>query len=441
MVNPAGAQEASSTEVPVANEESEASLPAPLQWKPGTVQRQRDGTVTLAPLGADEGEQPVRLPTRESSPSHTGVTDTTGSSDVSDLIDSPGPAFELPIDPDRQLNPKLLNLPPNRWVKFHEPEKLGWRRQPHAGIAYDMRRGTLLVFGSDTHGGNWDNSVHEFDPVKERWETHYPPAARETYRADAQGNAVAGHDRLLPWAMHTFDSVVYDPRLDALVVTAVPGHNPIRKEVRRQIDPTWIYDLKTREWRIFANNGKRPPGVFAGASAYDSARDVVVVYKGKSSGKIWELWPNRSEWTPSARSHHEIHFTMEADAKHQKLVVFGNYGGSRDVWVYTPGRTRVQVGKWDRQLPTGDDCPAWEHFPVAYDWKSGVFLIIPKGITCIYDLGSNQYTRLPDAEIDVGGMNYMMVYDIYHEVFLLVTGDWRKPPSVWAMKLNPDVLP
>ena len=85
-----------------------------------------------------------------------------------------------------------------------------------------------------------------------------------------------------------------------------------------------------------------------------------------------------------------------------------------------------------RSIPSGD-------FPVAYDLRNGVFLIIPAGVACVYDVGSNRYRRLPEADIQIG-MNYMLAYDIYHEIFLLVTGTWRRPPVVWALKLDLTVL-
>ena len=172
---------------------------------------------------------------------------------------------------ERPLNPRLLKLKPNTWSLLAQPAQASWRRQPHAGIAYDSKRGTLLVFGSNTHGLDWDNEVHEFDPVTGRWETHYPRAPKESYRADAAGRAIAGTGRLLPWAMHTYDNIVYDPALDAIVVSALPEHNPIRKNLpEAKIHPTWIYDLKTRQWRIFPNKGKPYPKFFAAASATHS---------------------------------------------------------------------------------------------------------------------------------------------------------------------------
>jgi hypothetical protein len=91
---------------------------------------------------------------------------------------------------------------------------------------------------------------------------------QKTYRADKKGYAIAGEDWLLPWAMHTFDNIVYDPQTDSLWVMAIPAHNPIRFALpQAKIPPTWIYDLKTREWRSFENKGTPSPTFFASASA------------------------------------------------------------------------------------------------------------------------------------------------------------------------------
>ena len=112
-------------------------------------------------------------------------------------------AFWLARDPN-DLPPEVENilqlrdLPPNRWVKYHEETPGSWHRQGHAGMAFDSKRGSLLIFGSDTHGEDWDNSVHEFHIPEKRWETHYPPASPDTYRADEAGRPIAGTDAVLP---------------------------------------------------------------------------------------------------------------------------------------------------------------------------------------------------------------------------------------------------
>lgn len=359
-------------------------------------------------------------------------------------------------EPERRaLNPRLLELKPNVWTLLAQPAKASWRRQAHAGIAYDSKRGTLLVFGSNTHGLDWDNAVHEFDPVTQRWETHYAPAPKTSYRADAAGRAIAGTDRLLPWAMHTYDNIVYDPKLDAVIVSARPEHNPIRKTLAAaKIHPTWIYELSTRQWRIFENRGESYPNFFAAASAYDAGRDVIVAYKWG----IWEIGPDRDVWKRATREHHhQIHHTMEYDVRHRKLVVFGDYHNRSDVWVYTPGARAGDTGSWEKKTPTGDACPPGQHFPVAYDTEHGVFLLVVDNTaytaedargrrkkmadarsssSFVYDLGSNRCTRLPATELLPLGMNYMMVYDRRHKAFLLVTGDHVKPAAVWALRLD-----
>jgi hypothetical protein len=355
----------------------------------------------------------------------------------------------------RVLNPRLLALEPNTWSRLAQPQQADWRRQTHAGIAYDSKRGTLLIFGSNTHGLDWDNEVHEFDPVTARWETHYPRAPKASYRADADGRAIAGTDRLLPWAMHTYDNIVYDPALDAIIVSALPEHNPIRKSVpAATIHPTWIYDLKTHQWRIFENKDKPYPKFFAAASAYDPDRDVIAAYKWG----MWEIGPERDAWKRASReSHHEIHYTMDYDARHRKFVVFGDYRDSDAVWAYTPGARAGDPGTWEKMPPQeGASCPPGQHFPVAYDSGHGVFLLVVDNTpfvengkgrrkrmgrarsssSFVYDLGSNRCVRLPDADLPPLGMNYMMVYDHFHKVFLLVTGNHAKPAAVWALRLD-----
>lgn len=352
------------------------------------------------------------------------------------------------------LLPRLPDLQPNTWHLLAQLDQTDWRRQAHAGIAYDSKRGTLLLFGSNTHGLDWDDTVHEFDPVTGRWETHYPSAPKESYRADAAGRAIAGNGRLLPWAMHTYDNIVYDPRLDAIIVSALPEHNPIRNSVpAAKIHPTWIYDLKTRQWRIFENNGKPYPKFFAAASAYDSGRDVIAAYKWG----IWEIGPERDQWVKATgENHHQIHYSMDYDARHKKFVVFGDYHNSNTIWTYTPGARAGDKGTWEEKKPQGASCPPGQHFPVAYDSVHGVLLLVvdntafvedKKGrrkptrrpsssSSFVYDLEGNRCVRLPDADLPPLGMNYMMVYDSLHKVFLLVTGDQGKPAAVWALKLD-----
>jgi hypothetical protein len=338
---------------------------------------------------------------------------------------------------------ELAALPANQWVVFAAPQDLAWRRQGHGSAAYDSKRGTLLLFGSNTHGENWDNSVHEFDPATKEWSTHYPEAARATYRADADGNRIAGPpDRLLPWAMHSYDNVLYDPKLDALVVTAMDWHNPIANELpTATVNPTWVYDLSTHVWRPLGNTPASRLTVFGGASAYDSGRDTLLAYGDNGATlAMFELGPARDKWVEVAPAKHQIHFNMDYDDRRGVMAVFGDWGDSSKVWIYRPGKAPGKMGLWEERVPEGDKCPAGQTFPVAFDKRAGVFLLVPRGVTCVYDPDANRYTILPEAKIpplaEPYAMNYNMIYDERHGVFLVVTGEWQSPAVVWALRLD-----
>lgn len=352
----------------------------------------------------------------------------------------------------------LGEISANQWLRYHQPLYADWRRQGHAGIAYDTQRASFYVFGSDTHGQNWDNSVHEFDPDAKSWSTHYPSASPGTYRVDDRGVGVSGDDRILPWAMHTFDNILYDPINDALVVTAKPDHNPIGKTLGQspRIHPTWFYFLPLKTWLTPDNMEQTFPGNFAGSSAYDAERQVIVSY---GSG-LAELGPDRGEWRKvTVNKPHQIHHSMEYDSVRHQLVVFGDYHNSNAVWVYTPGRLPGEAGVWEERKPGGDFCPPDQHLPVAFDKHDGVFLLVPDNnpgtptegdsqvarattsSTYIYDPDSNEYRKLPEADLPAQHMNYMMVYDSRRRVFFLLTGDWKRPPVVWVLRLDLVSLP
>ena len=82
------------------------------------------------------------------------------------------------------LNRKLLSIADNQWVKIypqatsllqrlsfdnHSDSGLSWYRQGHAGLAFDSKTKSLLIFGSNSHGEDWDNRVHEFNLLSLKW--------------------------------------------------------------------------------------------------------------------------------------------------------------------------------------------------------------------------------------------------------------------------------
>ena len=69
----------------------------------------------------------------------------------------------------RGLNTDLLDLPLGKWIKIHQQrpgDDVTFKRQSHAGSAFDTKRGRIIIFGSDTHQKNWANSPLFFDVAK-----------------------------------------------------------------------------------------------------------------------------------------------------------------------------------------------------------------------------------------------------------------------------------
>lgn len=353
------------------------------------------------------------------------------------------------------LNRRLLNLPENQWVRIY-PQSFNlfqgfslrqlfnfgssWIRPAHAGLAFDSKRKSLLIFGSDSHGENWDNSVHEFNLHTLKWTEHYPPSPKESYRADDQGNAIAGENGLYPWAMHTYDSIAYVPEMDALIVTSKTDHTPPPTEQAKQatINPTWIYHLDTREWSILAQ--RNSPSFFASGSTYDPITFNLWAY---THGSLWQFDVLLQQWKKIPGPHQANltgHFTMTTDTHRHQLVFFGDYKKTNRIWTYTPGQLPEENGKWEKKQPGGDSCPEDDHFPVAYDSHQDVFLLVPddaeKSVTLVYSPATDTYFRVAGANAPANGMNYMMEYDPYHRLFWLITGDWHSPLRVWAFRLN-----
>lgn len=340
---------------------------------------------------------------------------------------------------------ELRNLPANRWVKYHEEKPRHWSRQGHAGMTFDSRRGSLLIFGSDTHGENWDNAVHEFSPALKRWETHQAAADPKTYRVDEAGRPIAGRDVLQPWAMHTYDAIEYHPQLDALVVMSTTEHTPVPRGVAgRTAQPTWLYDLSTRRWSTFPNNGKPAPSFFGGSSAYDDRRQSLIGYRGA----IWEMDTTAGEWRRAAGGHHQLHHTMVYAPPRGAAYVFGDYRPTNDIWSYHPGAAIGAPGRWEKHEPGGDPCPPYDIAPVAYDASQDLFVLVidekPRAAasngkastaaTYLYDPEANTCTRVPGADLEPVGMNFMMTWDSHNRVVFLVTGDHSGVVTVWALR-------
>ncbi len=343
-----------------------------------------------------------------------------------------------------ELSPAGTQFPAYRWT--------------HSGAVYDPRRDGLLMYGADSHRVSFDNAVYELRLQDLHWERHQAASPPYSLRTNRDGYRLAGIAQRQTWPMHAYDSLVYDPKADALRVFSGAKHSFLPAP-GAQLDPAWSYRLADRAWQLDAVDADGLPNFFATAVTYDPARDTIIGYASLTDSQpflalatedevsrhgVWALGPARDQWrlvNPDA--HHWGWVNAEFDTRHGVLLIFGGDPSSSDVWAYQPALDRTGLGgQWLRRSPAGDSCPGAYYFPAAYDSKRGKTLVVlPDGkttsISCLYDYGMNAWQRLPNADLPRLGLNYTMVYSSAQDVFILVGGSFfnRVPTRVWGLKL------
>lgn len=346
---------------------------------------------------------------------------------------------------DIRRNPLLVDLSPGRWIRIHEqkPDELRFRRQPHGGSCFDAERGTLILFGSDSHGRDYTNSPLLFSTVDLKWTRAYDDDPRDSYTVTDEGLPVAGSRRDHPWAMHTFGSVVYDESRDEMIVPIfddhlVPGRftdvfAALWPLIKRK--PTWTYALGAKKWVPLAVDGVN---CFPYCATYDSDRRTIVAVRPDG---IYELTGEPRVWKRVTRQgFFGWHTNCAYDRKNRAVVVFGSNENSDEIAAYFPQSAEY------RKLPTpGRRPPKDQHNPMEYypDLEKTVVLVDHvegerrQTETWLYDLQADAWQHAESAVLPFTcGMNYNLEYDPNHRVLLFVTGGERGTPTeVWALRL------
>ena len=95
---------------------------------------------------------------------------------------------------------------------------------------------------------------------------------------------------------------------------------------------------------------------------------------------------------------------------------------------------------------TGLRPPPDQHNPMAFDPRIGRTVVVVDRAGAaevwLYDLGRDAWQAVPTAVLPFAcGMNYNLEYDPHHQVLLLVTGDYKRPTAVWALRGDLSALP
>ena len=353
-------------------------------------------------------------------------------------------------------------LPRGVWTPLHRMkagDAVTFSLQKHSGSAFDTRRSRIFLFGSDTHGENWNNAPAVFDLESLSWQRLLEEDAPSSYQVNRSGLPVAGPKGAHPWAMHSFGAVDYHAAWDAIIVSSHPAHmEPGRfsgalaalwPQLERH--PTWLFDLEQAEWSPLP---RAQTSFFAYASTYDSDRGVMI---GTGYHGVFELADRTETWRKTAEGTTiGYHNNAVYDTVHKALVMFGRNGLGNDVLVYRPKDADLVTMATPGLRPPRD-----EHVPMAFHPKLAESLAVvdrfPPGTsrqnrakgraeTWAYDLEADRWRRISGAELPFAlGMNYHLHYDPRRDLLLLVTSEPRTDlrvealepgfPEIWALRL------
>ncbi|MCH8328524.1 MAG: hypothetical protein IID15_08405, partial [Candidatus Marinimicrobia bacterium] len=246
-----------------------------------------------------------------------------------------------------------------------------------------MDRGEVFFFGSDTH---WptelergeSNSLWRLNLETLSWSKDYQQDDKSSYIILPDSQCVTSSGR--PWAMHTFDAVVYDPEVGRLVVVGQPTHTRFEPEKRfpmfegdwyKSLAPShWEYDPESKEWTLLLNASA--PNLFARSMILDSRRNVLIAHDG---ARTWLFNRQAGHWKVVAgetgqtgRTIPGYHLSMVYDSYADAALLLGKNGGSDTLFTFDPHKK-----SWARAQVSGRTLPA-NGAALAYDTRNSVML-------------------------------------------------------------------
>ena len=267
-------------------------------------------------------------------------------------------------------------------------------RTRHA-MAYDAARGKTMLFGG-SKSGTGDNETWEYDGQSQTW-TQVAQASLQT-PLPREGPALA-----------------YDGARSRLVLFG--GRDTSAVSGSGHFGDTWEYNGQTQTWtqRPFVSPDA-PSARFLHGMAYDSKRRVVVLFGGSDdSGLNDETWQyNGRGWiqvaqpSPAAPSPRQDH-AMAYDTARDVAVLFGgrdSAGDDGETWEYD-----VTTRRWTQVVITSATAPAPRRdHALAYDAASGKVVLfggvagsgagVTNGETWEYDGRARSWTQVPVTSPD-----------------------------------------
>ena len=308
-----------------------------------------------------------------------------------------------------------LGLPRHHatWTKLDPSGTLPVGRD-RPGVAYDVSRGFVIMFGGVNSTGMLDDTW-AYDPAGNRWTDLDPPGPAPPRRYAA--------------------SMTYDTNTAQMVLFG--GLESLTQEDALRND-TWTYDPAANRWTELDPGGSIPSPRAGHSMAYDPITRRTILFGGRNQqpggsanlflNDIWAYEPIANTWTelkpagvlPPGRLGH----AMAYDSSTRRVIVFGGIGKRdpgdvsdtdfNDTWAYDPA-----TNNWTELKPPGSLPEARHGCSMAYD-PSGRRMVMFGGTTANafalgdtweYDCVKNIWTEIESAGLSPSArLNTSLMY-------------------------------
>ncbi|MFK8016696.1 MAG: hypothetical protein AB8G17_14780 [Gammaproteobacteria bacterium] len=291
------------------------------------------------------------------------------------------------------------------------------------GAAFDQAGNRMLVYGGG-HTDYWGNEVYQLDVTTWRWSRLSEPAALGDKFRDIEAERTGRLPDGSPRVPHTYDSLVYEPTLDALLAIGAPGTSPKSIGGHSHIER---FDLTDGRWlEPLAKVSLH--GYWLGGTARDPDSGLIWVHTS-SSGQLAAYDPRRDKWKTGRRKALFKNFTVAAGGG--QLLMLGGCGNGRcNHWVQDLSKPNESP----RDLPDLAPIARVQSPGLAYDSQRGVFAAYVDGVLYHIDTQSGQYERVaagpPSTKLGVyGRFAYAESLDAY--VYVAATDQ-----DVWVHRMS-----
>jgi RNA polymerase sigma factor (sigma-70 family) len=337
---------------------------------------------------------------------------------------------------EKKLNPTLVNLPANTWVKL-TPDRNPVGRS-YSGICYGD--GYLFYFGGG-HGSHPGNDVELYDVAANKWiqateAENWTDADKWTHLSDAEKKQAKGigggwgvpqlSPKGRPLTEHTYQMHCWFPEAKAFYSNLSPG--------------LWSFDPEKKEW---AKVGTAPRGadIYTWDLVYDPGlKTIVSIVQASDNRGVYVFDPKAKTWAkkcepPTGRDWTYVHSAYDSQ---RKVHVVGS--GKR--WWTVDAATGVT------KFIAGD---IGGTFSMAYDPEAKATLVL-QGKTStlnVYDAGKDAWSKVelkgaaPAGTTDWNQMDYDPVNKCCLFLNVLNVGGGGvggRTDGVFAFRLDPKGL-